>query len=124
MIDVGEDVKITRGGGKVAKLADNVQGMMNQWTEDSFPMFQETMELIRKNAPVHWARLYMEAVKMGIVKESNINININRQKDRDDLQALVRTRVPQQIPAYTPYVEVDKAPERELISSSDSVSPE
>lgn len=125
IIDVGEDIKRRKGGGKMAKLAENVQGMMGQWTEDSFPMFEETMELIRKNAPVHWAKLYLEAVKMGITKEQNINININRQRDRDDLQALVRTRVPQQIPAYTPFVEVEsKEPEKIPISSSDSVSPE
>lgn len=123
MIDVGKDVR-RRKGGAVAKLADNVQGMMNEWTEDKFGLFEETMELIRENAPVQWVKLYMEAVKMGIVKESNINININRQKDRDDLMALVRTRVTPQLEHYTPYVEIkDTKHENEPISVSDSVSP-
>ena len=107
-MDVGNDVR-RRGRPKaVVKLSETVQGMMTQWTEDNFPMFQETMELIREGAPVQWVRLYMEAVKMGIIKETNLNININRQKDRDDLQALVRTRVGG-LPdkgSYTPYEEI------------------
>ena len=110
-MDVGKDVRKGRGGKALAKLSDTVQGMMCKWTEDNFPMFIETMELIRENAPVQWTRLYMEAVKMGIIKESNINININRQKDRDDLQALVRSRVT--LPdhgTYTPYEEVKPEP--------------
>jgi hypothetical protein len=81
--------------------------MMSQWTEDNFSQFEETMKLIKENAPVQWVKLYMEAVKLGIEKNTNINININRQKDRDDLQALVRSRVP--LPEkgnYVPYEEV------------------
>lgn len=110
-MDVGKDVRRNKGGKAIAKLSDTVQGMMNQWTESNFPMFEETMELIREGAPVQWVKLYMEAVKLGIVKESNINININRQKDREDLQALVRTKI--SLPdagTYTPYEEVRPQP--------------
>lgn len=114
-MDVGPDVRRRRGGGKaVAKLSDTVQGMMSEWTEDNFGYFQQTMELIRENAPIQWAKLYMDAVKMGIIKESNINININRQQDREELQALVRTRIT--LPdkgSYTPYEEIKP---KELVS--------
>ena len=65
------------------------------------------MTLIREGAPVKWVQLYMEAVKLGIIKESNINININRQQDRENLQALVRTRIPlPDTSQYTPYEEI------------------
>lgn len=106
-MDLGNDVR--RNKKTAIKLAETVQGMMNQWTEDNFKNFQETMELIRENAPVKWAQLYMEAVKMGIVKETNINFNFNRMEDRANLQALVRARVTPSLPndgAYTPYEEV------------------
>jgi hypothetical protein len=106
-MDVGKDVRRRKGTAAVAKLADTVQGMMSQWTEDNFAQFEETMKLIKDGAPVQWVKLYMEAVKMGIVKESNININISRQKDRDDLQALVRSRIPiSDKGTYVPYEEV------------------
>lgn len=88
-------------------LAKTVQDRMNQWADDNFQNFEETMELIKEGAPVKWVQLYMEAVKLGIVKESNINININRQQDRENLQALVRTRI--SLPEsgqYTPYEEI------------------
>lgn len=106
-MDVGQDVRRNRGSKAVAKLSDTVQGMMANWTEENFPLFNETMELIRENAPVQWAKLYLESVKMGIVRQTDININISRQKDRDDLQALVRSRI--SLPNkgdYVPYVEV------------------
>lgn len=106
-MDVGKDIRRTRGGGKMLKLANTVQGMMDQWTTDNFDMFVETMELIRDGAPVQWVKLYMEAVKMGLVKESNINININRQQDREALQGLVRARLPlPESGTYTPFEEV------------------
>ena len=111
MINVGEDVRRNRGSRVVAKLSDTVQGMMAQWTEEQFPLYCETMELIRQNAPVQWARLFQEAVKMGITKQTDININISRQKDRDELQALVRSRIP--LPdngTYTPFEEVTQEP--------------
>lgn len=88
-------------------LAKNVQENMATWTADQFHLFEETMELVREGAPVQWLKLYMEAVKLGIVKESNININFHRQQDREDLQALVRSRI--QLPAnthFTPYEEI------------------
>lgn len=107
-MDVGPDVRGKRGASKaVAKLANTVQGMMDQWTEENFGAFKETMDLIREGAPVQWVKLYMEAVKLGVVKESNINININRQQDREALQGLVRARLT--LPDngnYTPYEEV------------------
>jgi len=107
MRDVGEDVKRSRTPKAVAKLSDTVQGMMANWTEENFPLFNETMEMIRKNAPIQWAKLYLESVKMGIVKQSEININISRQKDRDDLQALVRSRIPlTDKGSYVPFEEV------------------
>lgn len=103
--EIGQDIK--RNKKSAVKLAETVQGMMCQWTESEFPHFIETMELIRENAPVQYARLYMDAVKMGIIKEQNININISRQRDREDLQALVRTKIT--LPdngTYTPYEEI------------------
>ena len=109
-MDVGKDVR-RRGNSKaIAKLADTVQGMMSQWTEDNFGMFQETMELIREGAPVQWVKLYMDAVRMGIVKESNINININRQQDREALQGLARARLLPNTGVYTPYEEIKPEP--------------
>jgi hypothetical protein len=102
-MDVGKDVR-KRGSSKaIAKLAETVQGMMSQWTEDNFGMFEETMELIREGAPVQWVRLYLDAVKMGIVKEANINININRQQDREALQGLAKARLLPNSIVYTPY---------------------
>ena len=88
-------------------LAKTVQDRMSQWADDNFQNFEETMKLIREGAPVKWVQLYMEAVKLGIIKESNINININRLQDRENLQALVRTRIA--LPdnwQYTPYEEI------------------
>jgi hypothetical protein len=108
-MDVGKDVTRRKGAGRLEKLSDTVQGMMCQWTEDNFPIFVETMKMIQDKAPVQYVKLYLEAVKMGIVKESNINININRMKDREDLQALVRTKIT--LPDnYTPYEEVRPRP--------------
>ena len=102
---VGPDGK--RGSKAMVKLSDTVQGMMSQWTEDNFSQFEETMKLIKDGAPVQWVKLYLEAVKLGIEKNTNINININRQKDRDDLQALVRSRIPlSDKGSYVPYEEV------------------
>lgn len=88
-------------------LAKTVQARMSQWADDNFQNFEETMKFIREVAPVKWVQLYMEAVKLGIVKESNINISINRQQDRENLQALVRTRISLPESAqYTPYEEI------------------
>jgi hypothetical protein len=88
-------------------LAKTVQDRMSQWTDDNFDHFKETMDIVREGAPVQWLKLYMEAVKLGIVKESNINITFSRQQDRENLQALVRTRIP--LPdngQYTAYEEI------------------
>ena len=91
-------------------MAKSVQEKMAQWTDDNFVYYQQVMDMIREGAPVQWAKLYHEAIKLGLDKTTNINININRQQDRENLQALVRTRIPtalpQSPPSYTPYVEV------------------
>ncbi|MCR5270564.1 MAG: hypothetical protein K6D91_06055 [Prevotella sp.] len=120
MRDTG--VSINRNSKQVAKLSATVQDMMNQWADDQFTYFKQTMELIREGAPVQWVKLYMEAVKMGIIKETNVNININREADRANLQALVRSRVTSVVPeqertplpdrVYTPYEEVEKVQEQ------------
>ena len=99
-------------------LAKTVQDQMQSWADDNFQHFTETMELIRTGAPVQWVKLYMEAVKLGLDKTTNINININRQQDRENLQALVRTRIPTGIPdkgSYTPYEEI-KEKERVVVT--------
>lgn len=107
--DAGKDIR--RNNAAAVKLSEDVQGMMCQWTEDNFQNYVETMKLIREGAPVQWVKLYQEAVKLGISKNTNININISRQKDRDDLQALVRSRIPiADKGQYVPYVEVQPEP--------------
>ena len=90
-------------------MAKTVQDKMMHWTDDNFTYFEQTMEMIREGAPVQWVKLYMDAVKLGIIRESNVNVNvnINREQDRENLQALVRTRIT--LPdkgTYTPYEEV------------------
>ena len=103
MRDSGIDIQANK------RLAKTVQGMMSQWTEDNFVNFQETMDLVREGAPIQWLKIYMEAYKLGIVKENNtnINININRQQDRENLQALVHARIPlPESGSYVPYEEV------------------
>ena len=98
------------------RMAKTVQDRMMFWTEDNFGYFEQTMEMIRTGAPVQWVKLYMEAIKLGLTKETNINININRQQDRENLQALVRTRIPAGSSVtspppvnYTPFEEVKEA---------------
>ena len=88
-------------------MAKTVQDKLVQWTEDNFGYYEQVMDMIREGAPVQWVKLYHDAVRLGLDKTTNINININRQQDRDNLQALVRSRIP--LPdkgPYTPYVEV------------------
>lgn len=120
MRDVGQDVR--RNQTACVKLSKTVQGLMANWTEDNFVNFQETMDLIREGAPVQWVKLYMEAVKMGIIKETNVNININRQQDHENLQALVRTRIPQlpESGTYTPYEEVKPQEYAKLMANTKS----
>lgn len=116
MRDAG--VPSRREKAKVAvKLAKTVQDRMTNWTDENFTYFEQTMELIREGAPVQWVKLYMEAVKLGIEKNTNINITVSRQQDRENLQALVRTRIPtglpQSAPTYTPYIEVPQPIKKE-----------
>ena len=95
------------------RMAKSVQEKMAQWTDDNFHYYQQVMDMIREGAPVQWAKLYHEAIKLGLDKTTNINININRQQDRENLQALVRTRITgiSDRGNYTPYEEI-KQPER------------
>lgn len=103
-MDVGEDVRRNKAV-VLAKQAE--KGFMEGWLLDNQESFIEVMKLIKDGAPVQFAKLYLEAYKMGLVKETNININFNRQQDREGLQGLVRSRM--SLPdkgAYTPYEEV------------------
>ena len=96
-------------------MAKSVQEKMAQWTDDNFVYYQQVMDMIREGAPVQWAKLYHEAIKLGLDKTTNINININREQDRANLQALVKSRIPsalpQSAPDYTPYIEIPKKEE-------------
>lgn len=105
-MDCGEDVRkrLPKGAANLARVAN--KGFIEGWLFDNQENFVETMDMIRTGAPVQWARLYIELHKTGISKESNINININRQQDRENLQALIRTRITTPLPEYTNYEEV------------------
>ena len=103
-MDVGEDVRRNKAV-MLAKQAE--KGFIEGWLLDNQESFIEVMRLIKDGAPVQYAKLYLEAYKMGLVRETNININFNRQQDREGLQGLVRSRM--SLPdsgAYTPYEEV------------------
>ena len=106
-MDCGPDIRRNRAEG----LAQQAQkGFMEGWLINEQQHFIEVMNMIREGAPVHWARLYMEAYKMGLAKETNININFNRQQDREGLQSLVRTRLLPDSGTYTPYEEITSVP--------------
>lgn len=105
-MDVGEDVRRNKAN-TLAKQAE--KGFIEGWLVDNQRNFVETMNLIKDGAPVQYAKLYLEAYKMGLVKETNININFNRQQDREGLQGLVRSRMLTDKGAYTPYEEVKPA---------------
>ena len=87
-------------------MAKTVQDRMMTWTEENFSYFEQTMEMIREGAPVQWTKLYMDAVKLGLDKTTNINININRQQDREALQGLAKARLLPNSIVYTPYEEI------------------
>ena len=108
-MDVGEDVRRNKAV-VLAKQAE--KGFIEGWLLDNQESFIEVMKLIKDGAPVQFAKLYLEAYKMGLVKETNININFNRQQDREGLQGLVRSRMLPTQGAYTPYEEVKP---RELV---------
>jgi hypothetical protein len=109
-MDVGKDVRRHKAK-PLAEIAN--KGFIEGWLLDNQQAFIETMETIKEGAPVQWAKLYADLYKMGITKETNLNISIiNRQQDRENLQALVRTRLP--APAveaveYTPFEEMKSA---------------
>ena len=116
-MDVGENVKGGRHNAKTTALANKLaqSDFMQGWLLDNQQAFVDTMNLIKDGAPVKWAELYMKAYQMGLVKEQNINININRQQDRESLQALVRTRLPQPTEGtYTSYEEIKPTNELEI----------
>lgn len=117
MRDVGEDVK----RGRAIKLASAAQkNFLENWCEQNEQNFVDTMKLIQTGAPVKFAELYLKARQMITAKESNINITVSRQQDRENLQALVRTRIPTALPqpaptpvasvegstVYTPFIEI------------------
>lgn len=102
-MDCGEDVRRNKAVG-LAKQAE--KGFIEGWLLDNQQSFVEVMRLIKDGAPVQYARLYLEAYKMGLVRETNININFNRQQDRESLQALTRARVLPDKGTYVPYEEV------------------
>ena len=104
-MDVGKDIRRTKAK-PLAAIAQ--KGFVEGWLLDNQQNFIETMELIREGAPVQWAKLYADLYKIGITKETNLNININRQQDRENLQALIRTRINAPLPEYTQYEEVEK----------------
>ena len=106
-MDAGKDVRPNRRlAQQMAKaMEDNAESLMQHWTVENFPYFEQTMNMIREGAPVQWAKLYLESVKMGLTKNTNININISRQQDREQLQALVRTRIPSRLTDEGEYVE-------------------
>lgn len=119
MRDIGEDVK----RGRALKLASAAQkNFLENWCEENEQNFVEVMDLIKTGAPVKYAELYLKARQMITAKESNIKITVSRQQDRENLQALVRTRIPTALPQsspttvpagspsmeYTPYVEIKK----------------
>lgn len=101
--DVGDDVKRH----KMKVLASSAEkDFMNGWLLENQENFVEVMKLIEEGNPVKYAEIYLKAYQMGVTRETNVNINVvNRQKDREELQALVRTRVSSALP-YTPYEEV------------------
>lgn len=102
-MDCGEDVK----RGKAVNLAKQAEkGFIEGWLVDNQQSFIEVMKLIKDGAPVQFAKLYLEAYKMGLVRETNININFNRQQDREGLQGLVRSRMLTDKGSYTPYEEI------------------
>lgn len=108
-METGKDVRRKNGHALEARMANTMEDLMVGWTKDNFYAFEETMEMIKEGAPVQWVKLYLEAVKMGLTKNTNININISRQQDREHLQALVGARVRKWIPdngEYVPYVEM------------------
>lgn len=105
MRDVGKDVR--RRGAQV--LASKVQkDFLNGWLLDHQEAFIETMDLIQELNPVKFSELYLKAYQLGVGSQSNTNINITlgRQQDRDRLQALVNTRVTPLPSSYTSFEEV------------------
>lgn len=103
---------------RLTHLADVAQrDFLNGWLMDNQTAFIEVMDLIKEGAPDKFAKLYLEAAKIGMVKEQNINVSfVDRQRDREQLQALVKTRVSPVLPdSYTPYEEVRPKTEEEPI---------
>lgn len=103
MRDAGRDVKRN-----VFRRLENEgqREYLERWLLDNRAQFEETMELIREGAPVQWAKLYKDFTALVTTRESTLNVNINRQQDRENLQALVRARL-SNAGAYTSYEEVE-----------------
>lgn len=106
-MDVGKDVRRRKDLSKLADVAykDFISGYFSENVDKMY----ETMDMIRENAPVQWMKLNIELMKLGMGREQNINININRQQDREALQGLVRTRLTlPESGTFTPYEEIKK----------------
>lgn len=113
-MDAGKDVRPNKKlATQMAKaMENNAESLMQRWTVDNFWYYEQTMELIREGAPVKWTELYQNAVKMGMTRNTNININISRQQDREQLQALVRTRISPRLTdkgEYVDFREIDQS---------------
>lgn len=107
MRDFGPSIAKNRASGLAKAMQKDFLGT---WVIENQGNFVEVMEMIREGNPVKYAELYLKAVQMGLIRETNVNININRQQDYDELQALVRTRV--QLPQkdnYADFVEVNES---------------
>ena len=104
--DAGPDIN-KRG---CTGLANAMQkDFLNTWLLNNQENFIEAMDMLKEHNPAKYSELYLKAVQMGLVRETNINLNIGRQQDYDNLQALVNVRVKPKLPnsgAYTPYEEV------------------
>lgn len=111
-MDIGRDPR-SKNVDKLAKVIE--REFIDNWLDDNEQNFVEAMNLVKESNPAKFADLYLKAKQMRTARESNVNININRQRDYDDLEALMRSRQPQQLenkPDYTPYIEM---PEKAVI---------
>lgn len=51
-------------------ISKNDKEKLEHFADNNLEYFIETMELIKEHAPAEYARLYCQAVKMGMQKES------------------------------------------------------
>lgn len=104
MREIGKDIE-KRGTKKAAaeRLAKAAQkDFLSTWLIDEQDNFTNVMDEIREHAPIQYAKLYLEACKIMQTRETNINFNISRKQDYEELQARVRTRIPSSAPSGLP----------------------